>query len=393
MKVLILYAKNKSELFNRKSALGSYIYCLSTLINDDDIDLYLNGVQFNKILNSELGENEKKESGKQSVVSKIAKLIPSSIKSIIKEILQLNKVKKFKNELLESNVKYDCILEFYTIGSNIGVELANLNDSKYIITYDGPIIEEFKFFNNKEPFFKNLINKRKKQSLQRANSVVVASDSMKNFIIDKGVDEGIILTHQNVDFARFDILEEEKIKTSDIINICFIGSFLKWHQVDMLVSVFQDLLKINSKLKLYLIGDGVERNAIDEIISSLDSSVASKIEMTGFVDSEELFDLKKKMDIGVMPGSNWYGSPLKIYEYGAMKLAVVAPDTPTISDLFNKDEIELFEWRNEEGLYNSLKLLIQDESKLETFANNLNKKILNKYNPKNTRLFYKDLIN
>src|SRR5207249_2160599 len=39
------------------------------------------------------------------------------------------------------------------------------------------------------------------------------------------------------------------------------------------------------------------------------------------------------MDLAVMPSSNWYGSPVKLFEYGAMARAVIAPDTPPVREI------------------------------------------------------------
>ena len=44
------------------------------------------------------------------------------------------------------------------------------------------------------------------------------------------------------------------------------------------------------------------------------------------------------MDIAVMPSSNWYGSPIKIFEYGAMGRAVIGPDVPPVREVMSDGE-------------------------------------------------------
>ena len=89
---------------------------------------------------------------------------------------------------------------------------------------------------------------------------------------------------------------------------------------------------------------------------------------------------KKRIDIGVMPSSNWYGAPNKIFEYGAAKIAVVAPSTPTIVDLFeNYKDLLLFENESFDSLYNALLKLVEDKELLKSLAENLHGKIKKKY--------------
>ena len=102
---------------------------------------------------------------------------------------------------------------------------------------------------------------------------------------------------------------------------------------------------------------------------------------------------KKQIDIGVMPSSNWYGAPNKIFEYGAAKIAVVAPSTPTIVDLFeNNKDLILFENESFDSLYNSLLKLVENQELLNTLAENLQNKIKSKYSKENTFNFYDNLI-
>ena len=135
----------------------------------------------------------------------------------------------------------------------------------------------------------------------------------------------------------------------------------------------------------------MEYNSISQLVAS--SEYRENIIMTGFLDDERLVNIKSLMHIGVMPGSNWYGAPNKIFEYGAAQMAVVAPDTPTIKDIFqNNNEILLFRQDSEMDLYSKMKYLISDRQEITRFANNLKKKIFNQYSAKKTSDFYASLI-
>jgi glycosyltransferase involved in cell wall biosynthesis len=44
------------------------------------------------------------------------------------------------------------------------------------------------------------------------------------------------------------------------------------------------------------------------------------------------------LDIGVLAGSPWYSSPIKLFEYGAAGLAVVAPRVPAVAEVIAADD-------------------------------------------------------
>jgi len=388
LKLLILYTKDTQEIFNRKSAIGSYINCLGGLLNSSNVEVYLNG-----LTNSEMNRVESSNRiVKQSKLSFVKKLIPKVVKRFVMDKKHVKLVEDFKNKLMASPQKYDAILEFYNLGSNVGMEMSKKLDIPLYITYDGPIVEEYEFFNGGKPFGLKEILRKEKESLIQASKIVVYSNPMKSFVKNiTGIHSNIFI-HQNVDFTRFDVFNDNKDVESSGLNICFIGSFLKWHNVEMLVDAFESVIKKGLNANLFLIGDGVERVKIQSHVKKLPIDLQSKIKFTGFLDGDKLFEVKKKMHIGVMPGSNWYGAPNKIFEYGAMNMAVLAPNTPTILDLFTDDEVLFFKWKNQPDLNNSLFKIIEDKLFRNGLAKSLNNLVSIKYTESNTKEFYSNLL-
>ncbi len=383
---LVIFSKNINEVYNRKSALGSYIYSLTKLLNEfGSYTFNINGTDFTKI-NQTYSNIKLEQDNKPSAFFK--KMFPSFIKSILKDILLFNSQKKIERKLLKLK-SIDIVLEFYSYGSLVGYNIARTRNIPLILIYDAPILDEYLFFNNSKPFFYKIIQKREKQTLLGTTSIVVYSNPVKNYIhkiTGKTLNIGV---HQNVDFSRFEFINERIY--GDKINIGFLGSFLKWHRVDLLVDAFIKLKKNGKNVSLFLLGDGEEFSNIKFKINN--SEFRNDIILPGFVDNEVLFDFKKRIDIGVMPSSNWYGAPNKIFEYGAAKIAVVAPSTPTIVDLFeNYKDLLLFENGSFDSLYNALLKLVEDKELLKSLAENLHGKIKKKYSKENTFNFYDNLL-
>lgn len=386
-KVLIAYTKDPNEIFNRKSALGSYIYCLSELLSDE-CEIYLNGVQLEDL-------NQKQQANQSvnpSAMGKITRFIPKWFKAYIREKKLMRNAQVLTQQILDSGIHYDCVIEFLTLGSSLSTILKEKQNVKQLIVYDAPLIEEYKFFQGVNPFFKNKLKASISNSLRSADGIVVYSNPMKDHISEQfGLNRNIIHISQNIDFTRFGYHPESKFY-SDPIKICFIGSFLKWHNVQGLVSVFDEILnETELDLELFLAGDGMERKASESFAKTL--SHKDKIHFLGFLDGTELENLKKEMHIGIMPGSNWYGAPNKLFEYGAMRLACIAPATPTITDIFKREEVILFEMGSDAELKKALITLCSSNNQMEKYACRLYDFIREKYSDHKTRDFYLDLIN
>ena len=380
--IQIIYIKGTNEIFNRQSALGSYIHCLATILVDGGYNVRLNDIDFNTVSRKASVSYFR---GGSSIVKKI---IPDFIKKIIKDLLLFQNIRKIKDRI-KKKFNSDVILEFYCYGSNVGEYLSKLKKIPLIIIYDSPIIEEYIFFNNIKPYFFNLIRTRELKTLLKASPNIVYSEPVRKYVENIAKTKLNISIHQNVDFSRFEFIEEKEI--NDKLNIGFLGSFLKWHRVDLLIDVF---IKLRSKCKnihLILLGDGEEFSNLRVKVHNCEYS--KDITMPGYVDKEDLLNYKMKIDIGVSPSSNWYNAPNKIFEYGAAKMAVVAPSTPTIADLFeNEKDLILFDNESFDGLYNSLLRLIENKELLKSLAENLQNKIKSKYSKENTFEFYNNLI-
>lgn len=383
-RILIVYSKNTVEVFNRQSALGSYIYCLCEILEKVEFHVFVNGISFDELKKNPPVRNEIRDIQGRGIL----KYIPKFLKDIIKDILVFKNMKRL-SQFIQLQESYDCVLEFNHYGSDVGLTISNKQKIPLVFIYDGPVLEDFVFFQGPKYFFKNKILKFEKETVLHASQIVVYSNAVKQYLNNLAGKELTISIHQNVDFSRFDFLENQFLDKH--IKIGFIGSFLKWHRIDLLIEAFNRLRDANYSVELFLVGNGMEHDSIKQIVSK--SEYENFIHMPGFLDGKELLEIKKQLHIGVMPGSNWYGAPNKIFEYGAAKIAVVAPNTLTISDLFeDKKELLLFKQDDGKELYNKLRMLCDDLTLCQQLATALQQKIKNKYSEKNTTEFYSKIL-
>ncbi len=123
------------------------------------------------------------------------------------------------------------------------------------------------------------------------------------------------------------------------LKIGFVGSLKPWHGVESLLDAFHLLAQVFPDTQLKIIGDGPMRDSLE---SSLQGSVnAHRIHFSGAVPAEEMPLHLASLDIAVAPylsSVGFYFSPLKVYEYMACGLPVVASATGQLNELITDGE-------------------------------------------------------
>ncbi|MGO1318246.1 MAG: glycosyltransferase family 4 protein, partial [Cellulomonadaceae bacterium] len=130
------------------------------------------------------------------------------------------------------------------------------------------------------------------------------------------------------------------------VTIGFVGTLKPWHGVEGLLEaaapLLQDRAGTPAPVRLLLIGDGPRAEAIDARAREL--GVAEHVERTGAVDPADVPRLLHRIDVAVAPypaTAERYFSPLKVYEYLAAGLAVVASDVGQIPAVVRDGETGL----------------------------------------------------
>jgi glycosyltransferase involved in cell wall biosynthesis len=175
--------------------------------------------------------------------------------------------------------------------------------------------------------------------MRQATGIAVVSSYLKDLLVREGVPaDRIIVTPNAVDPARFSPERVDRTATRARLGIAdrtvvgFAGSFTKWHGVEMLIQAFASLAFRYPDATLLLVGDGARRSASEELVRKL--GISDRAVFTGRVPHAEIPGYMAAMDIGVMPDSNTFGSPVKIFEYMAMGCAPVAPRYGPLEESF-----------------------------------------------------------
>ena len=145
--------------------------------------------------------------------------------------------------------------------------------------------------------------------------------------------------------------------TDDDVVIGFAGWFDRWDRLDFLVRVFAALRQHCPRSKLCLVGDGPA--AKDARLQIEKAGLTSAVMMTGAVERGEVYNHIQIFDIGILPHSNIFGSPIVMFEIMGLGIPLVAPKLPPIIDVHPRgDTALLFEPLNLADCVTQLTVLV-----------------------------------
>ncbi|RJQ24532.1 glycosyltransferase WbuB [Candidatus Parcubacteria bacterium] len=238
-------------------------------------------------------------------------------------------------------------------------------------------------------FFVRLCSVIEKYILCRSVLVVTVSDFL-NRIVSSKIDPqktNVITIPNGVPKAWL----ERKISLDEVINlrkkynlhgkkvICFVGGLEHWHNFDLLLQAVKTTQDSISGVVMMFIGDGPLKN----FIQNRSRALALQPDSVLFVGKVPHFDVPaylKMADIAVIPETNDFRSPIKMYEYMAMGLPVVAPKKPAIETaITHKVDGILFEPKNVQSLAYALLQCLSKDELAKKLGQNALQRVLNNF--------------
>lgn len=166
--------------------------------------------------------------------------------------------------------------------------------------------------------------------LKKADLVLVVSEEVKQAVLGLGIEEDkILITPCTVSTNRFDkadaLTKRNSLGLADSFVIGWVGSFRKFHSLDLLIEAFKDVADTIPHAKLLLVGDGPERIRLQE--KAIEIGLNDFVIFTGNIPHNDVNDYIGSFDIAVLPSQSNEGfhySPLKLREFFAAGIPVIA---------------------------------------------------------------------
>ncbi|HWD59560.1 MAG TPA: glycosyltransferase family 4 protein [Stellaceae bacterium] len=232
--------------------------------------------------------------------------------------------------------------------------------------------------------FEALATRIEQANLDAADLVTVVSAPLRDHLLARGVPEERILVNPNgVDPERFTPERDggtavrQRLGLGDRCVVGFIGTFGPWHGAELLAEAFARLVEGRPRLaettRLLLIGDGIRLPAVRALIER--RGLGGAVSFAGLVAQAEAPDYLAACDILVAPtdanpdGSEFFGSPTKLFEYMAMGRAIVATRLGQVQEVLAHEETALLTPPGEpDALAAAIERLIDDRSLRTTFG-------------------------
>ena len=225
---------------------------------------------------------------------------------------------------LHTSGPFDLVYERYSLWGHAGMNYARTSGIPGVLEVNAPLIEE-------QEKYRGLTDRSAAERITRscfecADTLIAVSEGVANYLEQFKEARGKIHVVPNgVNPARFPTTRTASSTAGDVFTIGFVGTLKPWHGLEGLLESFLQLLTQHPQARLLIVGDGPEAGKLRGQIAA--AGLDKIVEMTGAVKPEEIPRQLARMDVGVAPypdDPDFYFSPLKVYEYMAAALPVVA---------------------------------------------------------------------
>ncbi|NNF07793.1 MAG: glycosyltransferase family 4 protein, partial [Candidatus Eisenbacteria bacterium] len=198
-------------------------------------------------------------------------------------------------------------------------------------------------------YFGDLARKMERVVFEKASRLVLISKALEPTIEELGGSpDRMVVSPNGVDVTRFDPQgnfdkERNELGFGSGDVVCgFVGTFHKWHGVLFLAEQITDLCRANPNLRFLFVGDGDFKPEIEQMLAS--EVKEGRVAFTGLVSPGRISKLLGACDVLLSPhlpfedGTEFFGSPTKLFEYLASGRPVVASRLGQIGDVVDHEE-------------------------------------------------------
>ena len=153
------------------------------------------------------------------------------------------------------------------------------------------------------------------------------------------------------------------------VAVAIVGRLVPVKNHLLFINALGNLIKdLTVPLKVFIVGDGSERNNIEEAIKSLPKSPLLKIELTSWI--QDIAKFNAGMDLICLTSNN-EGTPVSLIEAQAANIPVITTDVGGVRDIVLEGETGYIVPKNDvASLSDKMRLLIEDENLRKKMSQN-----------------------
>jgi len=264
--------------------------------------------------------------------------------------------------------KPDILYERYTLFNFAGLATARRKGIPLVLEVNAPLAYERATYEHLA--LQRLAQQCERSVCSKSNLVVVVSTPLKDYLLTQKVPAShVVVLPNGVDPEIFypDPVAGREVRCRygiplEAVVVGFAGILRPWHGVELLFEAIAQMREGRDKLHMLIVGDGPSRQQLEQLATA--RGIQDLVTITGRVPHRDIPRYLNAFDIGVSLRAPFYASPMKVLEYMATGIAVVAPRMPNLQDLINEDQNGML-FRAEEigNLITVLSSLLQDSQK------------------------------
>ncbi len=328
--------------------------------------------------------------GAESMVGKIKgkrwklvkSLTPDSVWLTARDIYDLWRDRKKTTELIKVIEDFgpDFVFERNAYLQSAGASAALETSVPYFLEIVSPTVEERKSTVGAPLGWYH--NWKELERARAANGIIVLSGVVRDILAEEGVPvEKIGVFPVAVNPERFRDSESRGRLLREKLGITgptvgFVGSIAPYHGVDNLLEATVEIKKELPEAIIWIVGGG---EALDGLKSrAREMGVRENVRFEGFVPPDEVPAYMAAFDVAVLPATAYYGSPMKLCEYGAAGVPVIAPRIESVKEMFGEADIASL-IGSEDNLAEAILDLLKNREKAENMSRNIHQLVMNRY--------------
>jgi glycosyltransferase involved in cell wall biosynthesis len=231
------------------------------------------------------------------------------------------------------NRRPDFIYERASLYATAGARLAEKFKVPHIVELNAPLAVEQSAY--RATGFGELAAQAERWTLTHADAVIVVSTELRKHVLALGVKPGKVRVMPNGVNPELFCLKAAKHGASHPPTLGFVGGLRPWHGVEVLPELLARLSRRHPNIRLIIAGDGQLRRELERGFRH--RGLRRRVTFTGALLHEQVPEVIRRFEIGLAPypkhDHDFYFSPLKLFEYMACGVAVVAADVGQISEV------------------------------------------------------------
>jgi glycosyltransferase involved in cell wall biosynthesis len=234
----------------------------------------------------------------------------------------------------------DVVYERYTLFNTAGLAATRRTGLPLVLEINSPLAYERATY--EQLALQRIAHGFERFVCSRADVPIVVSTPLKNYLVAQGVPQGrltVVPNGADPEVFHPSMAARQAVRAQlgippDSVVVGFVGILRPWHGVELLVEAVARIKATRESLHVLIVGDGPSRPHLEQLTAS--RGLQDLVTFTGRVPHREIPRYVAAFDIAVSPRATFYASPMKVPEYMAAGVVVLAPRMVNLEDLLTE---------------------------------------------------------